>query len=283
MNTQEIKSFSTLSVHYFPEQALLFWKIKDTGMPNFCLRGLEDFNRMANWIKSYFTQPDRPLKYIVSGSNYKGIYNMGGDLPYFIKQIKKGNYKALKRYAHLCIDAIYTIHTNFDLPVLSIALVEGTAYGGGFECAMAHDFILASESAKFSLPENKFNMFPGMGAYSFLIRNLNPEEAEAILKGNKIYTASELEQKRIVKSVYQHDDGNKALYDFITELNDGYNFNYFHTHCKKQVNHVTKEELLKITNLWVEASKTLTHFDLRKMEAFGKAQARKMGLTPIEI
>ena len=283
MIVQEITSFHCLTVHYYPEQELLLWKIKDTGMPNFCIRGLEEFNRFADWVKTFFTQPDKPLKYIVSGSNYKDIYNMGGDLPYFIKQIREGNYKALKRYAHLCIDAIYTIHTNFDLPVLSIALVEGAAYGGGFECAMAHDFILAAESAKFSLPENKFNLFPGMGAYSFLIRNLNPAEAEAILKGNKIYTSSELQEKGIVKSVYEHSDGNKALYEFITELNEGYNFNYFHTHCKKQVNQITKEELLKITNLWVEASKTLTNFDLRKMEAFGKAQARKMGLAPIEI
>lgn len=42
-----------------------------------------------------------------------------------------------------------------------IAAVNGIAYGGGFELAIASDFIFAAESARFALPEIKLGLLPG--------------------------------------------------------------------------------------------------------------------------
>jgi len=46
---------------------------------------------------------------------------------------------------------------------MSIAMIEGTALGGGFEAALAHHFVLAQKGAEFGFPEIAFNLFPGMG------------------------------------------------------------------------------------------------------------------------
>jgi enoyl-CoA hydratase len=42
-----------------------------------------------------------------------------------------------------------------------IAAVNGIAYGGGFELAIASDFIIASERARFAVPEIKLGLLPG--------------------------------------------------------------------------------------------------------------------------
>ena len=50
------------------------------------------------------------------------------------------------------------------LPFPSIACVNGFALGGGFEMALACDFIFASKSAVFGLPEVKLGLVPGFGS-----------------------------------------------------------------------------------------------------------------------
>jgi enoyl-CoA hydratase len=44
-----------------------------------------------------------------------------------------------------------------------IAAVNGIAYGGGFELAIACDFIIASDRARFAVPEIKLGLLPGFG------------------------------------------------------------------------------------------------------------------------
>jgi enoyl-CoA hydratase len=42
-----------------------------------------------------------------------------------------------------------------------IAAVNGIAFGGGFELAIASDFVIASERARFAVPEIKLGLLPG--------------------------------------------------------------------------------------------------------------------------
>jgi len=270
-----MKKFDCITVDYIPEQQLLSWKIKDMGMPNFCLSGLEEFVEFGHWIRSFFSNQKRPLRYVVSGSELDGIYNMGGDLAFFLDCIKNRKLDELQNYAHLCVDAIYNIHDGFGLPVVTVAIVEGNAYGGGFECALAHDFILAQENAKFALPENKFNMFPGMGAHSLLTRKLNPADADELMRSNKTYTSRFLQSLGLIEKVFEVNQARNALHQFTDNVCERFNFEYHHLKCKKMLNPISKEELLAITDIWVEASMRIGAFDLRKMEILSKAQNRR--------
>lgn len=275
-----MQTFNCVNLTYDEDLGALTWAIKDTGMPNFCYKGLQEFRVFSKWLQEYFSNPEKPLRYLISVSEYKGMYNMGGDLPFFLKCIRSGNFEELKHYAHLCVDAIYDIYTSFNMPAISIALVEGNAYGGGFECALAHDYIIAQKDAQFCLPERKFNLFPGMGAYSLLHRKLSPFDANFLLKKDSVFKANNLQGLGLIETVFDDSSlGTKTLHEFIKTLHENYVYEYHHIRSKKAIYNISKKELLNITNIWIDACKQISEFDLRKMEILAKAQSRKVSVA----
>ena len=74
-----------------------------------------------------------------------------------------------------------------DLPMLSVALINGYAFGGGLELALACSFRLAVPRAKMGLPEIKLGLIPGYGGTQRLSRLVGPARAmELILTGATI-------------------------------------------------------------------------------------------------
>ena len=85
-----------------------------------------------------------------------------------------------------------------------IAAVNGIAYGGGFELAIASDFIFAAESARFAVPEIKLGLLPG-----FAIVRLNDivgraKAKEMSMLGDPL-TAAEAGRLGIVSNVSPDD------------------------------------------------------------------------------
>ena len=67
------------------------------------------------------------------------------------------------------------------LPQPVIAAVSGYALGGGCELALACDFRIASETAKFGLPEIKIGAFPAGGGTQRLPRLIGAAKAKEII------------------------------------------------------------------------------------------------------
>ncbi len=100
-----------------------------------------------------------------------------------------------------------------ELPVPSIALINGYAFGGGLELALACTFRIASPRAKFGLPEIKLGLIPGYGGTQRLPRAVGQAKAlELILTGRTI-DAAEAERIGLVNSVENDSllDAGKAL------------------------------------------------------------------------
>ena len=72
-------------------------------------------------------------------------------------------------------------------PVPVIAAVEGFALAGGCELAVLSDFIVASETAVFGVPETTLGIFPGIGGTQLLPRILGaPLARELIFTGRRM-------------------------------------------------------------------------------------------------
>ncbi|MFZ5570163.1 MAG: 3-hydroxyacyl-CoA dehydrogenase NAD-binding domain-containing protein [Thermodesulfobacteriota bacterium] len=68
-----------------------------------------------------------------------------------------------------------------------IAVIHGTAFGGGLETALTCDYRVAAPSAKLGLPEVKLGVLPGAGGTQRLPRLVGPEKAlEMIVSGNPV-------------------------------------------------------------------------------------------------
>jgi DSF synthase len=271
--------YENLDVELDPEARTFWMHMRSNGRGSFTPGLLHDIIDVQQSVRRMFAerahQTERPFDYFVLASKIPGTFNLGGDLGLFAEKIRVGDRAALRQYAHTCIQAVYNHHVAFDVPAVTIALVQGDALGGGFESALASDVIVAEKSAKMGLPEVLFNLFPGMGAYSFLSRRLGAIQAEKMILSGKIYTAEELHEIGLVDVLAEDGEGNHAVREYIDR--HAYRHNAYRAvfQARRRVNTVTFEELRDVTDIWVEAALNLTDFDLRKMGRLTAAQDRR--------
>lgn len=256
----------------------VFWQcMAPSGRPSFTPRLLKEIRVSIDYLRRITDHEQRPpFQYMVTASRVPEIYNLGGDLRRFVDLISAGDREGLLRYAHACIDVVHKWGTTPAPPICAIALVQGDALGGGFECALACDVIIAERRARFGLPEVLFGLFPGMGAYSFLSRRVSPAYAERLILSGQVYTAEEMHEAGIVDVLVEDGEGEQGVYDFIRRERKQMRTRRALHRIRERVNPVTRSELLDITELWVDTALTLSGPELRKMKRLAQAQDRRV-------
>ncbi|MGA7559974.1 MAG: enoyl-CoA hydratase/isomerase family protein [Terriglobales bacterium] len=90
-----------------------------------------------------------------------------------------------------------------ELPAVTIAAVHGQCLGGGFELALACDFIVAEEGARFACPEIKLAVFPPAAAVLLPVRIGLSRAAELVLTGIAWNAAQAMKAGLIVRTAPQ--------------------------------------------------------------------------------
>jgi len=86
-------------------------------------------------------------------------------------------------------------------PVPIIAAVNGAAYGGGCELALACDFIYAADHARFALTEVTLGIMPGAGGTQTMPRAVGERRAKEIILTGKPFTAAQAHDWGMVSKV----------------------------------------------------------------------------------
>lgn len=88
-----------------------------------------------------------------------------------------------------------------DVPFVTIAAMNGGAYGGGLELALACDFRMAVPSAKIGLTETSLGIIPGAGGTQRLTRLIGPAKAKQLIFTAEPISAEEALKLGIVEEV----------------------------------------------------------------------------------
>lgn len=273
---------SEFELSFDTEERVLWCYFDFTGRPCFAPSVLEQSRRIQTLLRTLTAEAqtdDPPVRYLVLGSRAPGVWNLGGDLGLFAELIRNGDRDGLTRYARACCEVGYTNATLYHLPIITIALVQGEALGGGFEASLSSNVIVAERSARFGLPEILFNLFPGMGAYSFLSRRIAPGLAERMILSGEIYTAEQLHGMGVVDILAADGEGVDAVYAYVGRGGRRHRSHVAVRQARQIVQPVTFEEMTRIADLWVDAALKLSDADLRKMLRLAAAQDRRRSGT----
>ncbi len=99
---------------------------------------------------------------------------------------------------------LYQLIEEANIPF--IAAVNGVALGGGFEIALACDFIIASDGAKMGLPEVHLGLIPGGGGTQRLLQKIGMNRVKEMLMLGGSYTANQMQELGIVHKVVNDNE-----------------------------------------------------------------------------
>lgn len=240
-------------------------------------------HELFTWYTNLTQQTDNPngmdIKYMVTASSVPGVFSLGGDLSLFKTSIETQDRNTLRRYAKACIEPLYQIASHLNRPNLkSITLVQGDALGGGFECALSGNVLVAERGCKMGFPEILFNLFPGMGAITLLGRRIGHQKAERIILSGKLYLAEELYEMGVVDILAEPGEGEMAVYDFIRREARARNGALAFRAAREISQPISYDELIRISEIWVDAAMRLEPKDLRMMERLVSRQNNKAKL-----
>jgi enoyl-CoA hydratase/carnithine racemase len=120
---------------------------------------------------------------VLTGAGKRG-FCAGGDL-----KERNGMTDEAWRHQHEIFERAFFALLDMTVPV--IAAVNGHAYGGGFETALACDFIYASRNARLALSETRLGIMPGGGGTQNLARAVGERRAKELILRAQAFDAEQ--------------------------------------------------------------------------------------------
>ncbi|XP_069481742.1 methylglutaconyl-CoA hydratase, mitochondrial isoform X2 [Ambystoma mexicanum] len=163
-----------------------------------------------NLVKTMFKtidslKSDKKVRTVILRSEVPGIFCAGADLKERAKMhpSEVGPFVAKARAV---------MNEIADLPMPTIAVLDGVALGGGLELALACDIIVAASSAKMGLVETKLAIIPGAGGTQRLPRAIGVALAKELIFSARAIDGEEAKAIGLVSHVVEQNDAGDAAY-----------------------------------------------------------------------
>lgn len=222
----------------------------------------------------------RPIRFYVAASRFPQTYGLGDDLELLLQFITSKNRNALAQYAGLHVDIMHRRLNSFGRSIVSLFVVTGEALGAGFEAALATDVLIAERSSQLGFPGILYNLFPGMGGYSVLVRKIGQRRTEEMIASGSIFTGAELADLGVVDVLAEDGQGRERAIEFMRERLRSHSGYSAMLRARKAVSPISREELQRVAAIWVDAALRLDEKDLRAMQWVINAQRANKDEAP---
>ena len=216
------------------------------------------------------------VKHFVMTSGVPGVFNYGGDLGLFVQLVKARDAHTLRQYGRMCVDLLWWMECAAERGVHTVVLVQGTTLGGGLESTLPFHHVIFEESAKAGFPEVRFNLFPGMGAWHFMMRKSSETIAKKLILGGAPHAASQLLEMGVIDEVVPDGTGDAAVDAYLNTAHARHRGILGALLAQRHVKPITLESLLTVVDVWVDTALTLTRRDMALMERLAQQQARNI-------
>ncbi|MFA8438543.1 enoyl-CoA hydratase/isomerase family protein [Pueribacillus sp. YX66] len=146
---------------------------------------------------------------IISGSGDN--FAAGADL----KQISEMDAKTFENYVRLIQEVTWKLEK---IPILTIAAIQGVAYGGGLELALSCDFRFATPDSRFALPEIRLGLIPGGGGTYRLTKLIGLAKAKKMLYTGSVIRAEEALQVGLLEKITSEDHLIEETIEFSNDI-----------------------------------------------------------------
>jgi enoyl-CoA hydratase/carnithine racemase len=139
-------------------------------------------SEVRDCFAAFYVDADAAACLILTGAG--GAFCSGGDL-----RERKGMTDAAWRRQHAIVEQM--VRAVHECPIPIIAAVNGPAYAGGMELALASDFVYAAGSARFALTEVTLGILPGACGTQNLPRAVGVRRAKELILTGRPFSAQE--------------------------------------------------------------------------------------------
>lgn len=209
------------------------------------------------------------INYLIIKSLTPSFFSMGGDLNQVRIAIKRGDNDWLTKYVTQCVENLWLIYKQKP-SIITIALVDGDAVGGGFDLALSADVIIATKGTHLGLPKAAFNLSSSLSTMSFLVRKIGVLEANKICLAQKTFSAEELYDVGLIDVLSAPGEMEQTLNRWLINNHDSHNSMVGISKSKKIINGIKKDELYDMADIWVNSALSLSDENLKRMEFFIK-------------
>ncbi|MBX3709981.1 MAG: enoyl-CoA hydratase/isomerase family protein [Gammaproteobacteria bacterium] len=264
--------YDQLETKYDPILRALWCTLKTT---TFSFNLLNDIRKLQDTIVEYCA--NFPLKkplYIIWKSDNTNIFNLGLDIKYVHQLILTHEEEKLCKYLELCIDVLYINIRKLDInPLITISLIRGKIYGGGFEAALTSDIIIAEENVICKFPGVRYNLLPSIGMLKVLFHRFPHSAIEPILLNGKSLVGCDLIKYGVIDNTVKIGQGETTVLEKIKEMHSKH-WIYTAIYDAKSISKlITQKELEEFKDLWVKTALKLSPNDVRKLGRTAEAQA----------
>jgi len=138
---------------------------------------------LRDCFSQFYLDPNEAVCLVITGAGEQAFCS-GGDL-----KERRGMSDDTWRRQHAIIEQM--VRAILDCPVPIIAAVNGHAFAGGMEIALACDFVYAAEQARFALTEVTLAIMPGAAGTQNLPRAVGSRRAKEIILTGTPFSAAE--------------------------------------------------------------------------------------------